>query len=475
MSLLEPLRAFLQTRSNDVYLVGGAVRDILLGRETYDLDLSVRGNASALARAFADEIGAAYFQMDEQFDVARVILDREGARELVDFARLRGEGIRDDLGTRDFTINAMAADLYSWQGDAESVIDPFHGRADLEAHLVRAVTPDVFVNDPVRLLRGARLEVVLNLKLDAATEALVKRDAERVGRAPMERVRDELVKILAADELLKNLRRLDELGLLGVVLPELNATRGVTQSAPHIYEVFEHSLYAAAAAEETERAGYANLAEGAFAPELGEHMNLTVSADRRRWVLLRLALLLHDIGKPATRTVQEDGRIRFLGHEEVGAAMVEPALRRLKFSNDEIALARTIVANHLRPLQLAQSGVSDRAVYRFFRDTGEAGVDVVVHAWCDQRATYGRDAVADDMFALQEVIGRMLERLYRARARVVSPPLLVTGHDVMELLNTSPGPHIRALLDAVREAQAEGKITTREQALEFIKKFDPPA
>jgi putative nucleotidyltransferase with HDIG domain len=305
----------------------------------------------------------------------------------------------------------------------------------------------------------------------------VLRDASLIENAPMERVRDELTKIIAAPNVLRNLGRLDALDLLGRVLPELNAMRGVTQSAPHVYDVFEHSLRAVAAVQEIERAAYLDIAQGAFGAQLSEHFSKLTSGGRTRRELLRLALLLHDIGKPATRSVDENGRIRFLGHETVGAEMAEHALRRLKFSNDESALVKTIVANHMRPLH-TQNGISNRAVYRFFRDTGDAGVDIAVHSWCDQRATYAGDADSDEIPGLQAVIGRLLDGYYHAHERVVAPTTLVNGNDVMKVLQLPPGPRIRALLDAAREAQAIGEVTTREEALEFIarlsdQKFDP--
>lgn len=475
MNLLEPLRAFLKTQTVQVYLVGGVVRDMQLDRETHDLDVSVQGSASNLARAFADQIGAAYFLMDETFDVARVILDRDRTRDLVDFARLRGETVEQDLATRDFTINAIAADARTWQGDPSQVIDPYNGHADVQARRVRAVSDQIFKNDPVRLMRAARMEAELDFVLDDMTQNLVKRDANLIEGAPMERVRDELIRIIGAPHALRNLRRLDELGLLGRVLPELNAMRGVTQSPPHIYDVFEHTLHAAASAEETERAGYLNLAQGAFGKQLQEHFSQSVSADRTRRQLLRLALLLHDIGKPATRAVEPGGRIRYIGHEARGAELAGPALRRLKFSNDEIEVLTTIIRHHLRPLLLAQSGASDRAIFRFFQATGSAGVDIAVHSWCDQNATYGQGVETEETTALQAVIGRLLDRYYHAHTQVVTPPTLLTGSEVIQALHISPGRRVGELLDALREAQAGGDVTTREQAFEFIKKFDPPA
>lgn len=468
MNLLEPLRAFLAKRSVTAYLVGGVVRDILLGRETHDLDLAVSGDASRLARGFADEIGAAYFQMDETFDVARVIFEFKGQREIIDLARLRGSSIREDLGTRDFTINAMAADAATWNGEADAVIDPFNGREDVGARRIRAISDGVFRQDAVRLMRALRMEAELDFVMTEGTAEWVRRDASLIENAPMERVRDELVKIIGADDVLRNLRRLDEADLLGRVLPELDAMRGVTQSPPHIYEVFDHSLHAAAEAEKTERAGYMNLAQGAFGAQLREHFARRTAGERTRRELLRLALLLHDIGKPSTRTVETTGRIRFLGHDKVGVEMAELALRRLKFSNDEIALVKVIIAHHLRPLLLAQNGISDRAVYRYFRDTGGAGVDIAVHAWCDQHATYGADAETDETIALQAVIGRLLDRYYHMRETVVSPPSLMDGDEVMRFLKLPPGPRIGKALEALREAQATGEVTSREEAFAFL-------
>lgn len=476
MNLLETLRAFLQTHPAHIYLVGGAVRDVLLGREVHDLDLAVQGSASNLARAFADEIGAAYFLMDSEYDVARVILENaDGTRDIVDFARLRGASIKKDLATRDFTANAIAADVRVWNGDAEQLIDPFHGRVDIFAHQVRAVSDKVFQNDPVRLLRAARMEAELDFVMDEGTEQLVRRDAPLIENAPAERVRDEFMKILSAPQPLRNLRRLDDLRLLGCVLTELNAMRDGTQSPPHIYDVFTHSLHAVAGAAELEHSDYGDVAQGAFAAQLEKHFSQITSAARTRRALLRLALLLHDIGKPATRSVEPGGRIRYFGHEQVGAEMAETALRRLKFSNDEIVRVKTILLNHLRPILLTQNGTSNRAIYRFFRDTGDIGVDVAVHSWCDQRATYGADSQAKELAELDAVIGRLLDRFYHARETVISPPPLLNGSDIMTLLQIPAGPRIGTLVEALREAQATGLVSTRDEAMEFIKKFDPPA
>ncbi len=473
MNLLRHVSAFLQAHNTRAYLVGGAVRDRLLERETHDLDITVQGNAAALAREFADTHDAAFYLMDAEFDVARVILPSSKGREVVDFARLRGEQIQDDLGTRDFTLNAMALDLDALYGGNPTVIDPFGGLKDIEARRVRAVNERVFRNDPVRLVRAARFGAELDFVVEARTEGWIQRDAHLIEGAAMERVRDEFIKLLAANHVLRNLKQLDSLELLGHILPELNALRGVTQPAPHIYDVFEHTLHATAAAETIQRDKYTSLAQGAFSGQLSEHMAAVVSSGRTKGELLRLALLLHDVGKPATRTIGEDGRIHFYGHEETGVEIAESVMRRLKFSSDEVAHVVTIVLHHMRPLQFVLNGVTDRGIHRYFRATGAAGVDVVVHAWCDQRGAVGKASLDPEIGELDGVAGRLLDRYYHARERVIAPPPLVNGSDVLRVLGIAPGPKVGEVLDAVREGQATGEIASREDALKFLAQFDP--
>lgn len=269
---------------------------------------------------------------------------------------------------------------------------------------------------------------------------------------------------------MRQLRRLDELGLLEFLLPEVTALKGVAQSAPHVYDVFEHTLWAVDAVAETQRDQYANLAAGAFAEQLGLHFGGVVASGHDRAVLLRLAALLHDVGKAKTRSVDPAGKIHFIGHEHVGAEISARALRRLRFSNDEIALVTTILAQHLRPILLAYDArVSDRAAYHFFRDAGAAGVDVAVHAWCDQRATYGDTVNTEAQTNMQAVLARLLDRYYHARAQTVAPPPLLNGRDVMQVLGVAPGPRVGEILEALREAQAVGEVTTHEEAVEFVK------
>jgi poly(A) polymerase len=327
MNVLDQVLAFIAEQNVEAYFVGGLVRDELLGRTAKrDIDLAIDGDASELARAFADAMGGAYYLMDEEHDVARVII----GETYVDFARLRGS-LREDLATRDFTINAMARQLGS-----NELFDPFHGQKHLAQKQICAVTDEAFQNDPVRLLRAIRFAGELGFALGAHTEKLIRRDAHLLAFASMERARDEFFKILTLSNCTHTLRQMDDLGLLGRLLPELDRLKGISQPPPHAYDVFEHTLIALTELEKIQANEYADVANGEFVSELQSHFAQIISAERKRGTLLRLAMLLHDIGKANTRTENSTGAIHFYNHEPLSAAMTGELMRRLRFSNDEI-------------------------------------------------------------------------------------------------------------------------------------------
>ncbi|MBM3131202.1 MAG: HD domain-containing protein [Chloroflexi bacterium] len=461
MNVLDQVLAFIADQNVEAYFVGGLVRDELLSRVVKrDLDLALDGDAAELARAFADQNGGAFYLMDEEHNVARVILNDI----YVDFAQLRGT-LREDLATRDFTINAMARQLGS-----NELFDPFHGQKHLALRQICAVSDEAFQNDPVRLLRALRFAGELSFTIGAHTEKLMRRDAHLLAFASMERARDEFFKMLALPHPSASIRQMDDLGLLSALLPEVTALKGVTQSAPHVYDVFDHTLRVLDELEAIQADEYANVADGEFTAELQTHFAQIVSAERTRGMLLRLAALLHDIGKAQTRTVDDAGAIHFYAHEPRGAAMSEAVMRRLRFSNDEIAIVSRVIADHLRPAHLAREArVSNRAVYRFFRDAGDAGIDVCALMLADQRARGATPIDAEEDARRRATMAFLLEKYFRARETVIAPPSLIDGHTLIKALKIEPGKRVGELLEAIREAQADGEIKSRDDALAFAK------
>ncbi|MBC7262646.1 MAG: CCA tRNA nucleotidyltransferase, partial [Chloroflexi bacterium] len=392
---LKRILDLLRSQPLPCYVAGGYVREWLLGQPGKDVDIVVAGAAIPLARRIANRTGGAFSVLDEETEAARIV-DRAPSELTVDLAAMRGGDIVADLQMRDFTVNAMAVDVRDYEVLQPPVIDPCGGQADLAAHILRATNENAFRQDAVRLLRAVRFVATLGLRIEPQTEAWIRRDAPLITQPSAERIRQELALIVAAPDAAQSLRKMDELGLLPGILPEVAALKGVAQSAPHIYDVYEHTLATVAEAERLSAWPDASLWPeeeeflSPFAPDLAAHFQPVLCEGRTRATLFKFAALCHDLGKPRTVTVEEDGRIRNLGHENVGAEMTREMLTRLKFSAKEIRLVSTIVKHHMRPSWLVkQPAITRKAIYHFFRDMGDAGVDVLMLVLADQLATRG--------------------------------------------------------------------------------------
>jgi len=480
-SIVEQVCAFLRARSIEAYLVGGCVRDWLLERSSHDFDFAVAGDAVELAREVADRMGGAFVLLDQERGTGRVVTRGEdGQRLFIDFAQLQDDDIITDLSRRDFTVNAIAVAV----ADADSlshIIDPYDGRRDLQLGLVRAVSETAFRDDPLRTLRAVRLAAEMEARIKQGTEELLRRAVHLLVNVSAERVRDELAKILALPGAAQNLCYLDELGILMAMIPELETLKGIEQSEPHCLDVFEHSLETVRRLEEViEALGGEEKVNGElalvplllspFSCQISAHLSQPICGDRSRLMVLKLVALLHDLGKPATKSFDNEGGIHFYGHEGEGAEVVGAVLRRLRFGGNEVSLARTIVANHMRPCLLAREKVvTRRAVYRFFRDTGDAGVDTLFLYLADHLATWGPNLRMARWRRRVEFVASMLADYYERHQKVISPPRLINGHDLMEEFDLEEGPRIGELLEAVREAQVEDEVRTKGEALALVK------
>jgi tRNA nucleotidyltransferase/poly(A) polymerase len=474
--LLKRIIEFLRSEGTLCYLTGGYVRDMLLGQPAKDVDFVVAGAAIPLARRLANATGGAFYVLDDETDAARIVY-RAPSERIVDLAAMRGPDILADLRVRDFSINAMAVGLGDYGRPQPRIFDPCDGQSDLKARILQATTEHAFQADPVRLLRALRFVSTLNLHIEPRTESWIRRDASLITRPSAERIRQELALIVAAPGAADHLRRMDELELMPHVLPELHALKAVAQSPPHIHDVYEHTLVTVAEAERLAAFPDAQLGPdekeflSPFDADLAAHFRQVVSERRKRSTLLKFAAMLHDVGKPDTRGVGANGRIRASGHERAGARTAQKVLRRLRFSTQEIRLVGAIVQHHMRPgWLLKEPSVTRGAIYRFFRDTGDAGIDVMVLALADQLATRGDTLTRGHWRDYLGLACRILDNYFRRPLEVVAPPQLVSGKDVMSLLGLAPGPQVGELLEVVREAQAEGMVRTREEALEYLQK-----
>ena len=371
--MINQLLEFFGSRETPVYLVGGYVRDWLLSRPPdRDIDLAVGGDALAIAALLAPHLDGSLVPLSPSRGSVRIVIktashkasepnsevdpeqpgsDDEGLPWTVDLTGYSGS-IEEELGRRDFTINSMALPLAEWD-DREALLDPLGGQADLARKQIRALNPGIFESDPGRLLRAMRLSSQLRFRLEPETVRLVASNAHRLSDVSADRVRDEFLRIMSLNGAKGQLEAMDRLGLLGLIIPELEATKGVDQPRMHYWDVWGHTLHAVETAELVTQ-GHQNSSIYfcvPWRPESAAYFNQTVTNGHNRRTVLKLAALFHDIAKPQTKTVDATGRTRFFGHSEQGAETAARRLRRLRVSSRGVAMVSRMVEEHLRPHQ----------------------------------------------------------------------------------------------------------------------------
>ena len=463
---LQVLRSLAADRGLEVYLVGGTVREMALGGATPDVDLAVSAQTLALAQDLARALGGTFVLLDEKERTARVVRQEE----VLDLAEFRAPTLEGDLAGRDFTINALALDLRAVLGEAPlAVLDPLGGLEDLAQGLIRLVSPENLAYDPLRLLRAYRFAATHGFAVTPETRAAIARYAGKFAQVAGERVHQELFTLLAASRGARLLPDMAEVGLLFQIFPELVDMKGVPQDGFHHLDVFRHSLETAGQLEEV-LAG-----PGRFFGELAGEV-ARYAEDPGKRVLLKLGALFHDAGKPQVqewRTRPE--RYTFYHHERVGVEIFEQVAVRLRLSTVETRTVIHFIRWHMRPFLLLpafrQKKLTVRALGRMVRAARPELPGCFALAMADSLAAQGSQKPADSEKALAE----LADKGYRFFKERLEPqehrPRLVTGHDLQKVLGLKPGPHFKRLLTAVEEAQWEGQVTDREEALALVRRL----
>jgi putative nucleotidyltransferase with HDIG domain len=446
-----------------VWIVGGAVRDAALGREVTDLDLALVGDPAAAAKAVAREGGGHAFELSAEFATWRAVAS-DGAWQL-DATALRGETIEVDLGARDFTLGAVAVPLAG--GDP---IDPFGGLADLGRRQLRVVGEGSFAADPLRLLRAARLAANLALEVEPETAALARREAARAAEPAGERQLAELRQLLGGPDPLRGVGLLDDLGLTAVVLPELEALRGVEQGPNHHLDVYGHTLAVLERALEVERE--LDRFAGERAADARALLDAPLADEMSHGTALRFGALLHDIGKPATRG-ERDGYVTFIGHDSVGAEIVAGICTRLRASRRLTAHLRALTLHHLRlGFMVHEAPLPARRVHEYLRATEPVAADVTLLTVADRLSARGSGP-----FATEEAIEAHLRLAREMLAAALDwrrdgpPQPLLRGDELAAELGIETGPQVGELLGELEAAQYAGEIASREDAVALARRL----
>lgn len=444
-----------------VWIAGGAVRDAALGREVVDLDLAVAGDPAPIAKAIARAGAGHSFELSAEFATWRAVAPDHSWQ--IDVTALRGETIEADLDERDFTIGAIAVPLSGGEP-----LDPFGGFADLERGLLRVVGERSFAADPLRLLRAARFAANLELEIDPATVALARAEATRAGEPAGERQLVELRKLVGGPDPLRGMRLLDELGLTPVVLPELEALHGVEQGPNHHLDVHGHTMAVLANALEVERD--LDRFGGERAEELRQLLNQPLADEMSHGTALRFGALLHDIGKPATRS-ERDGFVTFVGHDRDGVGIVGSLCRRLRASRVLTRHLQDLTLHHLRlGFMVHEAPLPPRRVHEYLRATEPVAVDVTLLTIADRLSARGSGPFATDE-AIEAHLSLARQMLADALdwRREGPPRPLLRGDELAAALDLDEGPELGELLAELEAAQYAGEVSSREQALDHAR------
>lgn len=449
--------AILEGLPADGWIVGGAIRDGLLGRQFGDVDVIVPGSPERAARAFAERVGGcAVFGLNDQFGAWRVIHHSE--RWQADFTPLVGESLEQDLAARDFTVNAIARPVAG--GDP---VDPCGGIADLQARTLRAVGPSSFSSDPLRVMRMTRLEMELGFRADPGTATLAAESAARLAEIAGERAFTEFSRILSGDDPVEGIRRLDASGALAAIIPELPRLKGVEQSDYHHLDCWEHTLLVV---EEVVRLESNPARLGPAGPAACRLLTEELADGLERRHALRIAALLHDVAKPETRTVHENGRVGFPDHDRAGERISGEILARFKTSAKLAGAVRAEVLDHLTAgFMTHRDDFSARDEWEYLERTAPVSVDVTVLSVADRLATLGRKS--------EEAVSRHLaltDRLLAAAVRLEQdglPAPLIRGDALAVELGIDQGPILGELLGEIAAARYAGEVEDAKGAVEL--------
>lgn len=459
-TMIDDLQAELVQFDAEIYIVGGAVRDALLGIDGKDIDITTTGNSVKIARHLANAFDGDVYVMDADRGVARTMITRPDGYYVIDVNAMRGDGLLADLLDRDFTINAMAVDL---RADLSQIIDPLGGEADLVHKILRQCADDSLTNDPIRSLRAVRMSVKYQMRLEGETLRAIGRMLEGLIEMPAERGRDEFFKILALPKAHSAVRVLDQLKLLHWLIPETERLKAIPFEQGTLWEVTLRTLEKLAqlmtviSPRRTDSnaavfdLGMMVMALDVFRGQLQAHLASRWPDERTHEALLLLSvLLLYSVSAEDERAVSDQ---------------VTSRGRALRLSMDEIQRLKVIATHHQQPLTM---NIDDLTIHRFWHEHGEIGVDICLVGMAVYLGQFPFQPDHDEWVLYLERIRVILHSYYLRYDEVVAPPALLDGEDLIALFDLKPSKQIGELLTAIREAQVTGEIQTKDDAVAFV-------
>lgn len=444
--------------SEEIYLVGGAVRDFAMDKTSLDRDLIVVGvDARDFALRIAEFFNAVFVPLDEVNRIYRVVLPDK--INYFDITNPVEGSIDKDLARRDLAVNAVAVNLSTME-----IVDKFNGLNDILNKQLNSVSEKNFIDDPLRILRAFRFMSVLGFKMSDELMCIIKKHINLLNLPAVERINYELLKLFGGNFAYDTLLSLDNTGGLEVLFPFVSELKRVPPNTHHHLDLFYHSL-------ETVRQIqllYLNAEKG-----VQSHLEEVSFGAHPRLAFLKLAGFMHDIGKFSTWSIEEEtGRHRFIKHDDAGAKLAVPFLKKMNFSNKQIDYLTSMIKNHMYPSQVISAPeLNEKVMMRYVRKMEDNSIDVIILAMADRFSALG-EAVTEDMVN-QNISGlQNLMNFYISVKDSLEPlPKLLTGNEIMSLLNIKPSPLLGKIITALHDAQLSGDVMTKEHAIDFVMNF----
>lgn len=463
LAVIKRVYAFARKEKAGLFLVGGVIRDKLLKRERKnpDIDFCLKRGSIAFGRGLARNLNCGFVVLDQDHGACRLVYKSGDKAYTLDFTDFRGPTIEEDLRRRDFTINSLALaieEVVTGRPVDHGLIDLYGGSDDIRRKLLRLSYKEGFSDDPLRVLRAFSFSCLLRFTIEEKTLRCLCREKKKLLAVSSERIRDELFKILDSPRAYETLVFMDAQKILEIIMPEINTMRGVYQGPYHHLDIWKHTL-------ESVKQFEGIVAEMARKKEIAGYLDEQIAGGRRRLALTKLALILHDIGKPPTLR-RAKGKISFHGHERAGLVFVETICRRLKLSNEEVRAIKTMVLWHLRPGYLGDlKEITSRAIFRYFRDTAQEALAVLLLSMADQRATRGPLSTPASGRQHERTALFLIKKYFKSK-KEKKLVRLVTGDDLIRKCGLSPSPLIGKILKELEELQAIGRLGNKRQAMD---------
>lgn len=456
--IIKTIAPFFQKEDCKAYIVGGFLRDCLTNKHSCDVDVVVENScAKVIAQKLADSINGYFVELDDLNKIYRVVFADK--KNYVDVAQCVGQNIEQDLKRRDFTMNALAYDLKE-----NVVIDVTNGVNDINNNVIREISEFNITDDPIRILRAFRFQSEFGFEFSDELKRILKEHNLRILKTAKERINTELLKLFGGKYVVDVLKSMDSYGILELIFPIVSDIKKIPPNSHHHLNLFEHSL---------ETVKQVQLYYNNACEEVKEHLDEELFAGYKRIAYLKLGAFLHDVGKPSTWQIEPDtGRHRFIMHDSVGAKVIVPYLKDLKFSKKQIAYIQKIIKNHIYPAGVVTSDeASEKAYIRFFRKMENEVIDLIAVAYGDRMSALGPD-ITDEVVEKNIKGLEKLLHLYLEQKNKLEPlPKLLDGNDIMQILGIGQSRKLGEIIQKLKEAQLSSEVTTKDAAIEFIKKL----